>query len=182
MEMMEKVERLKEKANVSYEEAQAALEQTEGDLLDAIVLLERQGKVNKPGQSTFSTEYDQQTEYVRVRDKVEEQEQAAPSFKKSLERFFRALLHFIRSTSFQVTREGKTLISLPTFLFVVLLIVFWQVLAPVLLIALFFGIRYSFAGEGGADTANNILHKAGDFAQDMKKEFAGKNTDPTNEE
>ena len=44
MEMIEKVERLREKANVSYEEAKEALEQSGGDLLDAIVLLERQGK------------------------------------------------------------------------------------------------------------------------------------------
>ena len=41
MEMMEKVERLREKANVTYEEAKAALEETGGDLLDAVVLLER---------------------------------------------------------------------------------------------------------------------------------------------
>ena len=40
MEMMEKVERLREKAEVTYEEAKAALEQTDGDLLDAMVLLD----------------------------------------------------------------------------------------------------------------------------------------------
>ena len=43
MEMIEKVERLREKADVTYEEAKAALEQSDGDLLDAMVLLERQG-------------------------------------------------------------------------------------------------------------------------------------------
>ena len=59
MEMLEKVERLREKANVTYEEAKAALEQTGGDLLDAMVLLERQGKVKEPAQSTFSTEYEE---------------------------------------------------------------------------------------------------------------------------
>ena len=72
MEMMEKVERLREKANVTYEEAKAVLEQTGGDLLDAMVLLERQGKVREPAQSTFSTDYEEQTEYVKVRDKVAE--------------------------------------------------------------------------------------------------------------
>ena len=48
MEMIEKVERLREKAEVTYEEAKAALEQSDGDLLDAMVLLERQGKGRKP--------------------------------------------------------------------------------------------------------------------------------------
>ena len=84
MEMIEKVERLREKADVTYEEAKAALEQSDGDLLDAMVLLERQGKVRKPAQSTFSTDYEEQTEYIRVRDKVEEQEQSAPSFGRTL--------------------------------------------------------------------------------------------------
>ena len=86
MEMIEKVERLREKAEVTYEEAKAALEQSDGDLLDAMVLLERQGKVRKPAQSTFSTDYEEQTEYIRVRDKVEEQEQSAPSFGRTLGR------------------------------------------------------------------------------------------------
>ena len=53
MEMLEKVERLVEKANVSYEEAKAALDEANGDLLDAMVLLERQGKVKRPEQASF---------------------------------------------------------------------------------------------------------------------------------
>ena len=100
MEMMEKVERLREKANVTYEEAKAALEQTGGDLLDAMVLLERQGKVKEPAQSTFSTDYEEQTEYVKVRDKVEEQEKSAPSFGRTVGRLFRGFIRFIKKTTF----------------------------------------------------------------------------------
>ena len=178
MEMIEKVERLREKANVSYEEAREVLEETGGDLLDAMVLLERRGRVREPGTSTFSTEYEEQSDYVKVRDKVEEQENAAPSFKKSVKRLVRALITFIRSTFFQVNRGEENLITLPTILFVILLFFFWEILAPAMIIALFFGIRYSFDGEGGAETANSILHKAGDFAQDVKNEFVSKEEDP----
>ena len=60
MDKMEKVERLREHANVSYEEAKAALEQANDDLLDAMVILEKQGKVKMPKQPTYSTEYEQQ--------------------------------------------------------------------------------------------------------------------------
>ena len=178
MEMIEKVERLREKANVSYEEAREVLEETGGDLLDAMVLLERRGRVREPGTSTFSTEYEEQSDYVKVRDKVEEQENAAPSFKKSVKRLVRALITFIRSTFFQVNRGEENLITVPTILFVILLFFFWEILAPAMIIALFFGIRYSFDGEGGAETANSILHKAGDFAQDVKNEFVSKDEDP----
>ena len=48
MSAIEQVEKLKEKANVSYEDAKAALEAASGDMLDAMIYLERQGKVQKP--------------------------------------------------------------------------------------------------------------------------------------
>ena len=171
MEMMEKVERLREKANVTYEEAKAVLEQTGGDLLDAMVLLERQGKVREPAQSTFSTDYEEQTEYVKVRDKVEEQEKSAPSFGRTVGRLFRGFIRFIRNTTFIVTKGEEAVFTMPTIVFVLLLFFFWEILAPVMIIALFFGIRYSFEGEEEAEKANSILNKAGDFAQDVRSEF-----------
>ena len=177
MEMIEKVERLREKANVSYEEAKAALEQTGGDLLDAIVLLERQGKVKEPAHSTFSTEYEEQKEYIKVRDKVEEQENSAPSMGRTIGRLFRGLIRFIKQTTFIVTKGEDTVFTMPTLIFALLLFFFWEVLAPVMVIALFFGVRYSFEGEEEAEKANSILHKAGDFAQDVKSEFTKNESD-----
>lgn len=171
MEMMEKAERLREKANVTYEEAKAALEQTGGDLLDAMVLLERQGKVKGPAQSTFSTDYEEQTEYVKVRDKVEEQEKSAPSFGRTVGRLFRGLIGFIRKTTFIVTKGEEAIFTMPTIVFALLLFFFWEILAPIMVVALFFGIRYSFDGEEEAEKANSILNKAGDFAQDVRSEF-----------
>ena len=174
MEMMEKVERLREKANVTYEEAKAALEETGGDLLDAIVLLERQGKVREPAQSTFSTEYEEQTDYIKVRDKVEEQEKSAPSFGRTIGGLFRGFIRFLKQTTFIVTREEDTIFTMPTLVFAILLFFFWEVLAPVMIVALFFGVRYSFDGEEEAEKANSILHKAGDFAEDVRSEFTKK--------
>ena len=177
MEMIEKVERLREKANVSYEEAKEALEQSGGDLLDAIVLLERQGKVKGPAQSTFSTDYEEQTEYIKVRDKVEEQEKSAPSFGRSIGRMIRGFIGFIRNTTFIVTKGEDAIFTMPTIVFALLLFFFWEILAPVMVTALFFGIRYSFEGEEEAEKANSILNKAGDFAQDVRSEFTKKDSD-----
>ena len=125
MEMMEKVERLREKANVTYEEAKAALEETGGDLLDAVVLLERQGKVKEPAQSTFSTEYEEQKDYIKVRDKVEEQEKSAPSLGRTIGGLFRGLIRFIKKTTFIVTRGEDTVFTMPTLVFALLLFFFW---------------------------------------------------------
>ena len=175
MEMLEKVERLREKANVTYEEAKAALEQTGGDLLDAMVLLERQGKVKEPAQSTFSTEYEEQKEYIKVRDKVDEQEKSAPSLGRTIGRLFRGLIRFIRQTTFVVTKKDNVIFTMPTLVFALFLFFFWEILAPVMIAALFFEVRYSFEGEEEAEKANSILHKAGDFANDVRSEFTGTN-------
>ena len=52
MEQLEKVEKLRQRANVTYEEAKQALEACNWDLLDAMVYLEKQGKVKEPGSLT----------------------------------------------------------------------------------------------------------------------------------
>ena len=51
---LEQVEHIKRTANVSYEDAREALVQADGDLLDAMIWLERQGKT-RGGVSSYST-------------------------------------------------------------------------------------------------------------------------------
>ena len=46
---LEQVEALRARAEVSYEEARAALEDSGGDLLDALISLERAGKLRPDG-------------------------------------------------------------------------------------------------------------------------------------
>lgn len=174
MEMLEKVDLLRERADVTYEEAKNALEQSGGDLLDAMVLLERQGKVNGPRQSTYSTEYEEQKDYIRVRDKVEQQKRSAPSFGHTLGHLFRTIILFIRHTVFQVTRDDYVLISMPTIVFGLLLLFFWEGLVPIMVIALFFGVRYEFDGTENTKRANTVLNQAGEFADDLRDEFTKK--------
>lgn len=45
---LEQVEKLCKRANISYDEAKAALEETDGDMLEAVINLEKQGKVKAP--------------------------------------------------------------------------------------------------------------------------------------
>lgn len=52
---IEQVEKLQERANVSYEEAKDALEKCEGDILEALIMLEKDGKTAKPGAGSYST-------------------------------------------------------------------------------------------------------------------------------
>ena len=71
-------------------------------------------------------------------------------------------IRFIKETTFVVTRKEKTVISMPTVVFALLMLFFWQFLIPVMIIALFFGV---------AEKPNRFLEKAGDFAEDARSEF-----------
>ena len=154
MELFEKVQVLKKKADISYEEARDLLEATNGDLVEAMVQLERRGRVNS-------------------HDKAEESDtREAKSFGRSLGRMISALLRFIRRTSFNVTRREKVIFTMPSFVFALLLFFLWEPIAPIMLIALFFGVRYSFSGGEDTEKANRVLNRAGDFADDLKSEFA----------
>ena len=42
---LEQIDFLRERANVSYKEAKEALEQSEGDMVEALVMLEKQNKI-----------------------------------------------------------------------------------------------------------------------------------------
>ena len=61
MDKLEKVEKLREKTGVSYEDAKNALEACDYDLLDAIIYLEKLDKVKAPEVESFTTGAEQQT-------------------------------------------------------------------------------------------------------------------------
>ena len=168
MDNLEKAERLRQTANVSFEEAKAALDACGGDLLDAVVLLEKQGKTAAPGKSVYSTSFQEQTEYANVPEKVEQQKQSAPTPGKSIGKIVRFVIDFLRRTSFCISRQGEEIFRLPSWLMVILVAFSWRVSLPGGLIALLFGIRYSFAGKADTDIPNSVLSKAGDVADDIR--------------
>ena len=51
---IEQVEKLKERTNVTYEEARDALNATDGDILEAVIMLEKEGKTSS-STAAFST-------------------------------------------------------------------------------------------------------------------------------
>ncbi len=170
MENIEKVERLRERADVSYEEAKAVLEEANWDLLDAMVLLERRGKTKAPRQERFSTSYDDQTQYEKVRERVEEQQrrtQSRTSLRQTIRRFFQILSH----NYFRVQRKETLLFMMPAWVFALILFIAWKGVVPVMIVGLFFGLRYSFEGEDDLGAANDFMDKASDIAKEMKSEF-----------
>ena len=80
-------------------------------------------------------------------------------------------IRFIIETTFVVTRKEETFITMPTVVFALLMLFFWQLLIPVMVIALFFGVGYFFDGSQDTEKPNRFLEKANDFAEDARSEF-----------
>ena len=108
MEQLEKVEKLRERANVSYEDAKMALEKSNGDLLDAMVLLEQLGKVEAPNNTSYSTSYEEQPQYLSVPDTIKSQDTSSHDGFVKLKRLIK-LLKILRSrqTSVLLMRQLK---------------------------------------------------------------------------
>lgn len=172
MEQLEKVEKLRQRADVSYEEAREALEASGWDLLDAMVYLEKKGKVKPPQQETYTTNCEDQMQYVDVKEKVQEQEEeASESFWQKLRHLFRIGIRKSRENYFCITRKGEEILRMYVITAVILLIFFWKFLIPAAIIALFFDCRYSFKGKDNLEGVNKAMEKAGEFAEKVKGEY-----------
>ena len=177
MTNFEKVEKLVQKANVSYEEAKAALDKAEGDLLDAVILLEKEGKTQAPRQSSFSTEYEQQTQYVSVASTVEDDRrnyEKDAQRKERGEKFkggVRNILNFLTKNYLLISRRGDLLVKLPLWAVVLIFIAAWHISIVAVIVSLFFGVTYSFKGEADMTAANDVMGKASSAAEKVKEEY-----------
>ena len=137
-------------APTSYEDASAHWKPATG-LLDA-VLLENEGRIQSEENPAFTTRREPRPQHVYTDD----------SARGILRRLVDVLISLINRASkidVMVSRYGKTVMALPL-IAVILLVLFapWMTI-PVMLIALFFGFRYAFRGEGISDKVNQAMDR-----------------------
>ena len=177
MDIFEKVEKLVEKAGVSYEDAKAALDKADGDLLDAMIILEKEGKAEAPKQSSYSTEYEQQTQYVNVEKQVEndrrshDREEQRRERKEKVKGVFRKIINFLTDNFLVIKRNGSEVATLPLWAVVLVLLFAWYITIIGVIVSLFFGVSYSLKGKADMSVANNVMDKASSAAEKVKEEF-----------
>lgn len=172
MDEFEKVEKLRQRADVSYEEAKKALEEANGDLLDAMILLEAQGKAVKGEGTTRSTTYEDQKDYVSVVDTVDKSNRKNDKpLGQKIKHLFHLIWIKIRDNKFVVERNDNTIIDVPVWVLIIaILLAFWPT-CVILIVGLFFNCRYAIQGADDATAINNALDKAGDAVDKVKDEF-----------
>jgi hypothetical protein len=176
MTTLEQVEKLREKANVSFEEAKAALDATDGDILDALIYLERQGKVNAPESGGYYSS--SAAEEPTSPHDGPHQQQHSVTFGDVMRKLGQLLLKILRignTNNLDMIKNGGVILSLPVTAVVLFIIFFFWIVVPLFIVSLFFGFRYRFSGsELGRDAVNKVMDSATDTAEDIKKSFGGK--------
>lgn len=190
MNDLEKVEKLKEKANISYEEARAVLKECEWDLLEAVIKLENEGKISSNNENTFSTKGSPSSESPKSPQEVAESYQNYQHKNAENEKgFFHSLWTGIKyilkkscENKFIVKKHGISVLDIPILLLIVLMIGFFWILLVLMIAGLFFGFSYNFAGPDlGREDVNNAMNKASKAAEDFKTEVKN-NSEKNNEE
>lgn len=187
MDPVEMVEKLREKTGLSYEEARAALERADWNLLDALIALEKEGKGT--ARATYATDAgdagadgpDAGAETVHT---------APPRFSDQLKKLWRwlvALFHKGNRNYLSMEKNGHRHFELPVTLAVLLLIVLFWPCIVLLVVALLCGCRFRFTGPDlGSEKVNGVMDKASEVADSIREEFRGyhaggeKKTDGTN--
>lgn len=162
---LEQVERLREKADVSYAQAKEALEYSGGNLLDALIYLEETGAIPRPegayystrGESTAST---QESRADVLPELVREEKRARPKIG-----IFRRIRYALLDNELEIWRRDQPVTALPVLILILLLVFAFWVTVPLLILGLFLGFRYRFSGPDlERDSINDVMGSVADGA------------------
>ena len=147
----EKARTLSERFGISPAAAMKALEESDGDILDAVIRLEAEGTIHRTS-ANYSTSYtsrpaEKQQPYISMDKPYEKPE----SF------FDKAVKFFLKSidSSFCISRKDKEIVAMPTVLFIILLIAAFKVVVVAVLVGLFAGCKYSIKYSEDDAVSNN---------------------------
>lgn len=146
---LEKIDLLRKRANVSYKEAKEALEENEGNVVEALAALEEENRI-----------------------KPEKECNASSAWKKTKKTYIKA-----NGIRLVITKEDATLLNIGIPLALLVTIVAMPLVAAVLILALLTGCRIKFVKNNGEEykdinsSLDNIAEKAGNFADKVAQEI-----------
>lgn len=124
---IEQIDLIMERANVTYTEAKAALEQTNGDVVEALLLLEKDQKIKDKGTVALSP---------RKGEKIS------------------SFIEKLNATSFIMRKKERTFVDVPLSVAIIITACTFYISIVGLILALLFGIKIEIKGEN--DVAEKI--------------------------
>ncbi len=144
MERMSMVETLRDKTNVTYEEARDALERADWDLLEAVVLLERDGKVE---QKKEEPKMEQQQTNKGAGINTEKASQAMENVGNAIG----GLVDKGNRKHLEVYKANRTTLSIPLTVLALLLVFTFWITVPAAVVAWLVGYRFRIVDKAAKD-------------------------------
>ena len=176
---LEQVERLREKAPVSYAQAKRALEYSGGNLLDALIYLEEQGAIPREEGAYYSTKGETAPPPPPRDGPAPDPEQGKKKQKRngvlvvspkkgSGKKLLPTLRRWLVDNELEIWRCDKPVTALPVLILVLLVIFVYYLTIPLLILGLFLGFRYRFSGPDlERDEINSVMDTVADTAADL---------------
>ena len=185
MENYQKIEQIVNTTGCSFEDAKAALEAHEWDMIDAVIGLEREGKVKKAASEQTAPKAEEPVEItaeVRCDDDAAGKQSGSGRSGSAGKRphrvrgFFRRIKEILLNNRMLVFKSsGQKIIDIPIIFPVIALIAFFWATLVIAVLAMIFGYRFHFEGEDlGKTNINNTMDKATDYAEKMKDNLTKK--------
>lgn len=172
MEREEMIEMLKNKANVSKEEAEEVLEKLNWDLLDSIIYLERKGKVENNETTTIINLSKENNDEKKEEKKEKVKNDGIGKLFGKLIKFLGKIIKKGNKNYFEIRKEKEEPIKISLTISAILLLFGFWFIGVLLLIGLFLGYKYSIVGPNFSDIkVNDILEKASESAENIKNDF-----------
>ena len=176
-EKLARASKVHDACGASFADAREALEACGYDVLDAVVWLEREGRV-AAGSAHFSTspEGADATEAQAMSQAQDDYERSTRhvGFERALARVWgwvKRVAHKGMNVSLVAERRGRKVISLPILVFLALAVLAFWVVVPLVVLSLFFDVRYRFDGLGSVTVdVNEWSRKASDGVEHLKQD------------
>lgn len=145
---LEQIDELRKRSNASYEEAKKALEESNGNMVEALIYLER----NKKAKHSECNDED-----------------AFDSFVK----FVKRVVVKGNNTKLIIKKNDSTVLSLPVTLVVIVTVIAPYISLGGLILALVTGYKIRFQGKDGQDmNVNKHFEKAAEYVSKAKNNFS----------
>lgn len=165
MKKMEYVEKLREQADLTIEEAKDILERNNWDLLNALVELEQNGKLKSSEKHETEKAEEAKTTASQAEPQKATERKNRRRGMKSLCDTLKNLLRISIDNKFVISQGGEELIKVPVLVPALCFAGAFWITVFVLLAGFLFHFKYSFEGkELGNAVINNTVEKACDAA------------------
>ena len=172
----EKIEKVAQYANVSEAQAKQALEQCGGHQLEAVLLLEQEGRTRRPKSGVWSTSWDPNADMEReAANFYEANTSSRGADRKQVAReIVDAVANLVRNftrITIDIWRGKDLLAGIPLIICILLFLVAPFVMIPLAIVGLLFlNCRYHISGWSfGEEKVNRAMDEVTDTVQDAMK-------------